>query len=342
MGPQISYAQRYEDLHLLRCFGEQASGFYIDVGAGHPVYDNVSFVFYLRGWRGITVEPNPWLAELSGAVRPRDIRIQSLIGKEQGESTYYLVEDYHGLSTTVESHARAAQSELGKPSQAMRMPVTTLKALCAAHAPKTIDFLKIDVEGAERDVLMGGDWRRFRPKVVVLEALAPVTLDPSWQGWEPLLTGNDYRFAFFDTLNRYYVANEHGALAARLTAAPASFDDVTKFSSFRPALEDASHPDHRLAGLVVGTDMVRLPLLDNAAMLQLLTSQIPPGELDRTAAPADAVAVHERLFGVKPPPAWLADQHLSRDATICDLYRHIIAGERFKAACGRISASYAW
>ena len=84
MGPQISYAQRYEDLHLLRCFGEQASGFYIDVGAGHPVYDNVSFVFYLRGWRGITVEPNPWLAQLSGAVRPRDIRIQSLIGKEPG------------------------------------------------------------------------------------------------------------------------------------------------------------------------------------------------------------------------------------------------------------------
>ena len=48
--PTISYAQRYEDLHLARCFGERASGFYIDIGAGHPVYDNVSFAFYLRGW----------------------------------------------------------------------------------------------------------------------------------------------------------------------------------------------------------------------------------------------------------------------------------------------------
>ena len=69
-----SYAQRYEDMHLLRAFGEQASGFYIDIGAGHPVYDNVSFAFYLRGWSGITVEPNPWLAQLSKAVRPRDVR----------------------------------------------------------------------------------------------------------------------------------------------------------------------------------------------------------------------------------------------------------------------------
>src|SRR5687767_3072526 len=78
--PAISYAQCYEDLHLLRCFGAQRTGFYIDVGAGHPVYDNVSFAFYLRGWRGITVEPNPWLAELSAAVRPRDHRVQSLVG----------------------------------------------------------------------------------------------------------------------------------------------------------------------------------------------------------------------------------------------------------------------
>ena len=76
MAPTISYAQRYEDMHLLRVFAEQATGFYIDIGAGHPVYDNVSFAFYLRGWGGITVEPNPWLARLSEAVRPRDSRNQ--------------------------------------------------------------------------------------------------------------------------------------------------------------------------------------------------------------------------------------------------------------------------
>ena len=54
MAPIISYAQRHEDTHLLRLFGEQTGGFYIDIGAGHPVYDNVSFAFYLRGWNGIT------------------------------------------------------------------------------------------------------------------------------------------------------------------------------------------------------------------------------------------------------------------------------------------------
>ena len=65
----ISYAQRFEDLYLLRCFGTRNEGFYIDIGSGHPVYDNMSFAFYLAGWRGITAEPNPWLAQLSRAVR---------------------------------------------------------------------------------------------------------------------------------------------------------------------------------------------------------------------------------------------------------------------------------
>src|SRR3954462_5863373 len=108
MAPTISYAQRYEDLHLLRIFGEQADGFYIDIGAGHPVFDNVSFAFYLRGWSGITVEPNPDLARLNRAVRPRDRCHQVLIGAAAGETTFYRVHDFHGLSTAIASHAQSA------------------------------------------------------------------------------------------------------------------------------------------------------------------------------------------------------------------------------------------
>jgi FkbM family methyltransferase len=338
----ISYAQRYEDMHLLRAFGDQASGFYIDIGAGHPVYDNVSFAFYLRGWSGITVEPNPWLAQLSETVRPRDVRVSSLVGDRPGEATYYLVEDFHGLSTTVESHARAAQSEFGKGSQAMTMPVTTLRALCGQHAPDAIDFLKIDVEGAEREVLAGGDWKRFRPKVVVAEALAPVTMADAWQAWEPLLTGNGYRFALFDSLNRYYVADEHAALADRLAAAPVSFEGVAKFSQFKPALDDISHPDHPLARLFTGADMVRLPLMSSDTMVEQLIKGLDLSDLDRPADPADVAAAHRRLFGRPAMPKWADSLRLAPAATLHDLYRSAVKTEAFRAACGRISASSAW
>lgn len=343
MAGSISYAQRYEDLHLLRCFGEQAGGCYIDVGAGHPIYDNVSFAFYLRGWSGITVEPNPWLAQLSAAVRPRDRRIQSLVGAAPGEATYYLVEHFHGLSTTIAGNAEAARQEYGKPVQALPAAVTTLAALCEQHALREIDFLKIDVEGAEKAVLAGNDWRRFRPKVVLAEALAPLTLLPAWDAWEPLLTENGYRFAFFDSLNRYYVAQEHEELARRLAAEPASFDGTAKIGGFGRALDDRSHPDHRLAELLAGApDMVRLPLLSTDELIALLTAGLPDADLSQPPSAADIALVHDHLFGGKPSDAWIAGLQLSRDATMRDLYSHIVASERFRIACGRISASYAW
>ncbi len=335
----ISYAQRFEDMHLLRCFADQRSGTYIDIGAGHPVYDNVSFLFYLRGWSGITVEPNPWLAELSAAVRPRDHRVQSLVGAAPGEATYYLVEKFHGLSTTIASHAQAAQQEFGKAVRAMTVKVATLAALCEEYGLTAIDFLKVDVEGAEPDVLRGGDWTRFRPKVVVVEALTPVTLAPAWQHWEEILTAQHYRFAFFDSLNRYYVADEHPDLARRLAAEPPSFEGVQKFSSFGPAVDDLSHPDHHLATLFAGGDMVRLPLAEPDTLVARLTAGLPASELGRDATAADLARVEERLFGAAPGPAAVppADR-----CSVRDLYIRIVGSERFRAALGRISASYAW
>src|SRR5260370_41800771 len=115
------------------------------------------------GWGGITVEPNPWLSQLSRAVRPRDRHVEALVGSACGESTFYLVREFHGLSTMIEGHAQAALTQFGKSAEAITVPVTTLAALCAGQAPAAFDFLKIDVEGAEPEGLLRGDWEGFRP-----------------------------------------------------------------------------------------------------------------------------------------------------------------------------------
>ena len=167
-----------------------------------------------------------------------------------GEAVFYLVNDFHGFSTMIESHARAAQTQFGKSSQAIVVPITTLKDLCQQNAPPAFDFLKVDVEGAEPDVLLNGDWQNYRPKVVVAEALAPYTLAPAWAAWEPFLAKHGYRYVWFDSLNRYYLAEEASELAHCFENAPASFDDdAFQFRSVKPALVDAAHPDHRLASL---------------------------------------------------------------------------------------------
>src|SRR6266480_3273912 len=295
--PTISYAQRFEDLYLMRCFGGRGTGFYIDIGSGHPVYDNASFAFYIEGWRGVTVEPNPSLARLSRAVRPRDQHVEALLGAEVGEASFYLVNDFHGLSTMIEAHARAAQTQFGKTSQAIAMAVTTLKELCRRHAPPVFEFLKVDVEGAEQEVLLNGDWQSFRPKVVVAEALAPYTLAPAWPTWEPFLAKQGYRYVWFDSLNRYYLAEEASELARCFETAPCAFEDVFQFRTVKPALTDARHPDHRLAKLLAGNDMTHLPLLGRDVILERVTADIGCAALEQ-AAGADAIAeATERVFG---------------------------------------------
>ena len=79
---------------------------------------------------------------------------------ESGETDFYLVERLHGFSTTVQQHAQKAGA-FGAGYRTVRMPMTTLAALCETHDVGAIDFLKIDVEGAEADVLFGNDWQRF-------------------------------------------------------------------------------------------------------------------------------------------------------------------------------------
>ena len=116
----------------------------------------------------------------------------------------------------------------------------TLAELCREHGLRDIDFLKVDVEGAEADVLKSGDWKAFRPKAVVVEAIAPGSNEPSWKSWEPFLLAQGYRFMLFDTLNRFYVADEATDVAARFPRERAAWDSVRHMYEIGRAPENAS------------------------------------------------------------------------------------------------------
>jgi FkbM family methyltransferase len=265
----LSYSQNLEDYHLSLAFAGQATGTYIDIGAGHPIADNVSFWFYERGWQGVVVEPQSKLAALYPRLRPRDVAVAGLIGRENGEADFHIVGRLHGLSTTKEGAAKATHA-FGVHYQTMRAPTTTLAKLCEQHDFGTIDFLKIDVEGAEGDVLFGGDWERFRPKVVVAEAVTPMASEPSWQEWEPFLIAQRYRFVLFDTLNRFYVAEECPEIMARFPTERAPWHVVRHMYEIGRAPENESHPDHALARELARGFWASLPNLDPTLIASLL------------------------------------------------------------------------
>jgi hypothetical protein len=146
----------------------------------------------------------------------------------------------------------------------------TLAELCRRHAVTVIDFLKVDVEGAEADVLASGDWDNFRPKVVVVEAITPAGKEPSWEEWEPFLLAQGYRFALFDTLNRFYVAEEQPQIFARFPSERAPWDSVRHLYEIGRAPENPNHPEHALAQVLASGFWAILPYLDRQLIVEIL------------------------------------------------------------------------
>ena len=285
---ELSYSQNLEDYHLSLAFAGQTTGTYVDIGAGHPIADNVSFWFYERGWQGIVVEPQAELAALYQRLRPRDVAVQGLVGRECGEIDFHVVDRLHGLSTTREDIAQKARA-FGVDYRTLRMPVTTLARLCETHDLGAIDFLKIDVEGAEGEVLFGGDWERFRPKVIIAEAVTPMASEPSWQDWEPFLVARGYHFVLFDSLNRFYVAQEHPEIMARLPTERAPWHAVRHMYEIGRAPDNKEHPDHALAQELARGFWASLPYLDTSLITSILGRGRRITEHDDLAALASTV-----------------------------------------------------
>jgi len=218
----VSYAQNFEDVMLWRALRGVDRGFYIDVGANDPTLYSVTKAFYLRGWRGINLEPTASFFERLVAERPEDTNLRLAAGAGPGMLTLYDVVDT-GLSTT-DAEVAERHRNAGFAVTASGVEVRTLDDICAQFAPADIHFVKVDVEGTEKDVLAGLDLQRWRPWILVIEATVPGTQVENHEQWEDLVLGRDYRFAYADGLNRFYVAQEREALLAAFRYPPNVFD----------------------------------------------------------------------------------------------------------------------
>lgn len=227
----ISYAQNREDVLLNRVFRNEPHGFYVDVGAGHPVLDSVTRWFSDQGWRGINIEPRQDMFHLLARQRPRDLNLNIGVSDRSGILRFYHIElpeiqggDGGGLSTLdsaiAEQYRRQGRSIIELP-----IAVESLTEVCDEHRVGEISFLKIDVEGHERQVIEGLNLSRFRPRIVVVEATLPQTTLPCHAVWEPSLLRADYLYATFDGLNRYYVRSEDRALVELLQVPVNVLDD---------------------------------------------------------------------------------------------------------------------
>jgi FkbM family methyltransferase len=220
-----SYAQNFEDVMLWRATRHIERGCYIDIGAQDPVIDSVSKAFYDLGWRGAHVEPSLQYSEKLKKDRPDELIFQLAIGDPSESLIFYDIEGT-GLSTSDASIAENYK-KIGYEPIEKTVSVISLDSLLDACGFKEIHWLKIDVEGWEREVL--GSWKSasILPWILVIESTIPLGKKEVYEDWENLVLEKGYKFVYFDGLNRFYISPNHLYLANAFCSPPNVFDKFT-------------------------------------------------------------------------------------------------------------------
>lgn len=224
-----SYGWCNEDVLLYRVFKNKLSGFYLEIGSFDATAGSITKVFSDMGWCGVNVEPNPILAENIRKQRPRDITVECGVSNIKGQSDFFEIVDELTLSTFSLEQAEALKKQ-GKIINVRKILTMTLEDICDLYVKeKEIDFLVIDVEGYEFEVIKSGNWNKWRPTILIIEATEPLSNTLVHQNWEPIILEADYSFAFFDGFNRYYVKNERKELMLMLSYPANHLDELVYY-----------------------------------------------------------------------------------------------------------------
>ena len=165
-----SHSQCQEDLVVDAILGGKRQGFYVDIGANDPMELNNTLRFYKRGWNGINIEPLPLLFKRIQKHRPRDINLNLAVGPVDGEVDFYVI-DPDTLSTL---DSQTAHENLKRPGARLiekrKIAVLRLETVFDRYLNNHgIDFMSLDVEGYEREVLIGNNWQKYRPALIIIE-----------------------------------------------------------------------------------------------------------------------------------------------------------------------------
>ena len=194
----ITYAQDNEDIILADILQGVTNGFYIDVGANSPDAISVTKLFYEQGWHGINIEPLPDMYQELRNKRERDVNLNIGIGNKHDVMTMKVCDFGSTFSEQV------IKDQHYEDNPAIQVEVFTMAEILNEYKPKNIHFCKIDVEGFERQVLEGWDWK-YRPWVFCMESTKPNTDIPCYDEWENILLEHGYALKKAHGINRYYV-----------------------------------------------------------------------------------------------------------------------------------------
>ena len=162
---KISYSYGGIDSLILNIFKNQKNGFYLDIGCGHPIKNNNTYLLNKKGWSGINIDLDNENIDLFNSYRKRDINLATAVSDKEGETDLYF---YHSKSALNTISKENADFQKAKVSTIKKIKTQTINKIIelSPYKDKKIDFLSIDVEGSELSILKNFDFKKYSPKVI--------------------------------------------------------------------------------------------------------------------------------------------------------------------------------
>jgi FkbM family methyltransferase len=232
----ISFAQNLEDFVLWRALKDIKNGFYIDIGAFHPVLHSVSNAFYIRGWRGVNIEANENFIKNFKKYRADEVNERILVSNLKSPVLFYRI-DNTGLSTISKKIADKHKYN-GYQVKVELLKSVTLDNLLSRYSHKSIHWLKIDVEGGEHNVISSWIKSPVRPWILCIESTEPLTGRNTHASWERQIISKGYKFIYYDGINRFYIHKSKLNLKSAFERPPNVLDKIIpyQFISFKSYL----------------------------------------------------------------------------------------------------------
>jgi len=165
-----SYSMDQEDLIIKEYFKGKNRGFYVDVGCYHPLQRNNTMLLYQKGWRGINIDISDFSIKLFKFLRPDDFNLNLAVSNKEGEIDMFFQKKLSQLSTIKENHAKNAfqGNILNKKILSKRLTSILDES---KYKDQKIDFLNIDVEGADFEALQSLNLNKYSPELICIEVI---------------------------------------------------------------------------------------------------------------------------------------------------------------------------
>jgi len=202
----LCFSQEGEDLILETFFEGVQNGFFVDVGAYYPIRFSNTYLFYLKGWTGVNIDARPQSMAIFNKIRPKDINLEVAIGQKEETLTYYMFDEPGLNSFSKEISEDRNKNTPYKIQKTANIPLKRLETVLDEYLPTntSIQFMSIDVEGLDLEVLQSNNWNKYKPKMILVETSvvsdglamnSPIHIYMVEKGYE--LVAKTYRTSFY-------------------------------------------------------------------------------------------------------------------------------------------------